>query len=79
MKKNTIRYYASNRVVWLSTITLALFLTIFGNDREFNLIIFFVIFCLYCLAGAYITDNPNASERLMFRKYINYLKSDRGE
>lgn len=72
--KNTLRFWLCNRVIWLALTFFALMCTFCsGYDRELNLIFFFILFCLYCLAGAYITDNPNSCEYLAFKKFMDYM------
>lgn len=72
--KNTLRFWLCNRVVWLALTFFILLITFCGGyDRELNLISFIFIFALYCLAGAYITENPNACEYLAFKKIMEYM------
>ena len=74
---NTLRFWLKNRFMWTAVLFFA-WLMIFcsGYDRELNLIFFFIGFCVYCLAGAYLTDNPNSAERLTIQKFMNALAND---
>ena len=77
---NKLRFWITNRFVWMSVSFLAwLFLFCDGANKELNLILFFIGFCLYCLAGAYLTDKPNPAERLTMRKFIQVMNQDNEE
>lgn len=76
-KSNTFRFYVANRLTW---IFLALFLWMdfcshFTAFKE----LWTLMFCGGCaplvLYAVYVTDNPNAREYLMLRKWVNFFTS----
>ena len=72
--KNALRFWLCNRINWLALTFFILLITFCsGYDRMLNLIFFFIIFGLACLAVTYITDNPNSCEYLAFKKLTGYM------
>lgn len=78
LTKNTLRFYLRNRFLvvapffmwWIG------FCSKFTACEELWALLFFPAVAGYMLLGVYVTDNPNSSEYLFFKKWIGYLKAD---
>ena len=77
IKNNTLRFWLTNRMVWL-ILTFIILLAVLcgGNDKEVNTFITCTLFALYFLAGFYVAENANASERILLKKISDYFLTE---